>query len=91
MAIDFVDVNQSSKYGKLLVQISERLRIVKDEIAIVKGRMEHLNNGTNYAPIATAFGLTADSATGQAALNIFTSALAALDDPSITSLVNRVG
>jgi hypothetical protein len=92
MAIDFVDVNQQAKFGRLLVSIAANLRSVRDDVIAAKERMDHMNGGGNFAPIAVGFGLSpADSATGQAAFNVINDALTALNNASILTMIQRVG
>lgn len=89
MAIDFVPVNQTSRFGRDLVALRNVLQTARERIAAIKDHMDHMNDGSTFTMIPTEFGLPSGS--GSAALTIITNAKAALDDAAILTLVQRVG
>lgn len=91
MAIDFIPVNKSSRLGQELVNLSLALRQAKERAVQVKEKMDHMQDGSDFAMIATEFGLPAGSGSGQQAYNAVSAALTALGDSSITAIIQRIG
>lgn len=92
MAINFIDVDRSSKFGGNLAELSLTLRRAREMAVAIQERMGHMNDGTNFAPVCTSYGLTpANNTVGSGALAVVNDVVTALAAAGVTTMIERVG
>lgn len=94
MAIDFIDVDRSTKFGPNLVELSSLLRRAKELATATLERMNHMNDGANFGGICAPFGLAPGgnaSAVGSGARTVVSNIVTLLDDAAVDTMIERVG
>lgn len=98
MPIDFIRVDpnttpQSQFYGSKLVSFTQQLRAAIDLLDQIKGVMDHMNTGVNFATIESTFGIPAGQ--GQTIYDLLNGTSMALrgtaQNSNALSLIDRVG
>lgn len=96
MAINFYNIDRTSKFGQEFIDLAQMLRRAKQSAGAQQERKGHMNDGTNFAQIKTLYGIPnlnsdTDSQTGAAASALIDALVTALNHASINAFIERVG
>lgn len=96
MAINFYNIDRTSKFGGELIDLAQLLRRAKQSALTQQERMSHMNDGTTFTQIKTLYGIPnlnsdTDSQTGSAAKTLIDALVTALSAANVNAFIERVG
>lgn len=90
---DFIAINPNAPQAQMLLMAIRTLRAAQDQLAQSLDKMTHLNNGTDFTPLETQFGVP--SGKGQVVFDLCNGAMGSMkgtfQTPDATTITQKVG